>query len=126
MDTTGDSIDSRTASKDLPIATALIKAADLLARPNAWTRSVFARDAEGKPLSFGHSSLACQWCVLGALESVTFNYPLIRNGACKVLGGVLGIEPFQDDIADWNDNSTQTEVVAKLREAAALAAAEGR
>ncbi len=110
------------------VADVLDAAADLLAKPGAWTRGQYARDDHGSPLQDGRNPAAVCWCAIGALEKVSD----------RLVGRKL-VDPLQrivantsnkfgeyGHISEWNDapERTQAEVVAKLREAAALARQE--
>jgi len=63
------------------------------------------------------------WCALGAIMRVG-NFASDINAPSIVLRRLIG----EEFVADWNDDPerTQAEVVAKLREAAALAREQGK
>lgn len=98
----------------------LLRAAELLDKPGAWTQEVPARDRFGVPCG-ANSPNAVQFCVLGALDRSLLS-PW-RDGcndilrAEKLLFRVVG-----SHVAFWNDRHvrTQAEVVAALRKAAVL------
>ncbi|KQM37975.1 hypothetical protein [Sphingomonas sp. Leaf10] len=107
-----------------PVSQVLSEAADLLEKPGAWTQNAFARDWLGRmtgPLSTKDTAVC--WCVMGA-TCVAGQDADEGQAADDFLRGFLGIP----DLASWNDTPgrTQAEVVAKLREAAALAKEQGR
>jgi hypothetical protein len=119
----------------LSVAAVLERAADLIEPEGKWTQGDSARDANGNRLRAGTEEGAVCWCVLGAISKVV-GHPasLLFGAAQKALASVLPSEilPIFDDDGDelpieasWNDapERTQAEVVAKLREAAALAKA---
>jgi len=97
------------------VAEVLEQAAELLSKPGAWT--------QGR-LSGGLGADKC-FCALGALIEVS---PVGFSAAEyleKMLPRVTATDAYRP-LAKWNDTPgrTQEEVVAKLREAAALARAE--
>ena len=106
----------------LTIAEVLDRAADLIEPEGAWTQGVWARNDAGIPTSIYGRDAIC-FCMRGALVR-TANAPLTSD-----LPGVQGALGFKtaSAMARWNDreNRTQAEVVAKLREAAALAREQG-
>ena len=109
----------------LTVAEALERAADLIEPEGKWTQG---RPARGKDGAFvdARSPQAVCWCAIGAVDaavaSATFYFTALK--ARDALRFAIG----SGFIVDWNDapERTQTEVVAKLREAAALARAEGK
>jgi hypothetical protein len=101
------------------IADVLSKAADLIEPEGAWTQHVDARDAAGNQIDHDDVDAVC-WCADGAYMRVGGNWGDAGWRALQVaLGG--------DGPISWNDapERTQAEVVAKLREAAALAREQG-
>src|SRR5688572_12664424 len=92
----------------------LNKAADLLEPKGAWTQGWFARDKSRCHVAVESSAAVC-WCAAGAIERAS--PPTLYWDALNALARVL-----PTSIAVWNDSPerTQAEVVAKLREAAAL------
>jgi hypothetical protein len=105
----------------------LASAADLIEVEGAWTQRVFARNAEGEEtgLSECRGPAVC-WCALGAISKIAGNDDLLVERAEYALMRLLRCEV--DGIANWNDapERTQAEVVAKLREAAAIAREQGK
>lgn len=100
----------------------LERAANRLSKPGAWTQGADSRDADGNDLDNvdpddgDHSPVS--WCAGGAIFAEAPNqvtYEAARNVLASVTGSYVPM--------DWNDAAerTQQEVVAKLREAAALA-----
>lgn len=113
------------------VADVLSRAADLIEPEGAWTQGDFARDETGfqysdSGLTFHEFPATC-FCLFGALAEVAeVSDPELYRDADRYLLTVVGV-PFVNDVADWNDakGRTQAEVVAKLREAAALAREQG-
>jgi len=107
------------------VSEVLDRAADLLTPEGAWTQGLFARDVTGYPLPAGFDAGAVCWCAVGAIEKVTGEECLedLPVLAAQQLESVLPTA-----IPPWNDapERTQEEVVAKLREAAALAREQGK
>jgi hypothetical protein len=108
------------------VAEVLERAADLLQKPGAWTQGVLARNKAGEitGLSEFRGPAVC-WCILGATYVVDNDDDDDRsssNSADRFLESLLG------EVGAWNDapERTQSEVVAKLREAAALAREQGK
>jgi hypothetical protein len=106
------------------VSETLDKAADLIEPEGAWTQFVFARDKDGKRVGARHESATC-WCASGAIIRAgggPDTWSAVRAWAAllSVIGNLI--------IPNWNDapERTQAEVVAKLREAAAIARKEGR
>lgn len=124
------------------LALAVTKASDILEKAaeivaSGWTQGAFARDKAGTDIAdtFPHEIVPTCFCVFGAIN--------VANGLApdtERFGGTDGLSPadrfalralgfdiaFQ--LAEWNDapDRTQAEVVAKLREAAALAQDQGQ
>lgn len=94
----------------------LHKAGDLLEKPGAWTRSVYARDKLGGSIWPTDKAATC-WCALGAI--IKFGDGYGRVEAVEYLQSVL----HSRDIAHWNDVSgrTKEEIVAVFRQAEQLA-----
>ncbi len=100
------------------IADILDAAADLIEPEGAWTQGHIRRDAKGKYTALpGH---AVCWCTVGATLAVAGL--AASMSADRFLASFLGLDGV-DAVEQWNDapERTQAEVVAKLREAAALA-----
>lgn len=100
-------------------------AADLLSKPGAWTQGAYARGKGNRPVNSADE--AARFCVLGAMN-IAAGAPKVnldRNEAHIAFANATGIPDYL--IATWNDTPgrTQDEVVAKLREAAALARTGG-
>lgn len=115
----------------LSVADVLERAADRVEPEGNWTQGAFSRTASGchngdlvaprKP--------AC-WCVLGAIAKEAGHNPVdpwvinpLARDAMNAFEITVGTAA-----SDWNDvpERTQAEVVAKLREAAAIARTEAR
>ena len=118
MDTTGDSDDSRTASADLPPSVVLLNAAELL-ETRGWCQSTYYND-----------NGAC--CLVGAIGAVVLGRDDTSLDLCRVEmshPAMALVRKVTDEIPSfWNDRPgrTRAQVISRLREAAALAAAEGR
>ena len=104
----------------------LYRAAELLER--GWCQGTAARDCEGVTVSVINDT-ACQWCTVGAFLAVAYRdysesgsnlfepwYSEMASAFRAVLPDGVGISPYND-----SPGRTQAEVVAKVREAAALA-----
>jgi hypothetical protein len=96
----------------------LSAAADLIEPEGAWTKGVDARDDCGEETGIYSPDAKC-FCASGAIYRVA-GHPL-RSQSLRFLERQLGV----DDIPPWNDESSQSEVVAKLREAAERAREQG-
>ena len=109
-------------SAALTVADVLSKAADLIEPEGAWTRHAMARAADGSQRGARASDAVC-FCVGGAIIRAA-------NGAAYAADavGVFRKTLPEGNVVDFNDyrDRTQAEVVAKLREAAAMAAALAR
>jgi hypothetical protein len=99
-------------------------AADLIEPEGAWTQGCGARDEHGNDLDLEYGEvehLAVCYCAAEAIYRVSgkrFSECPAHQFFSTLVGG---------HIPDWNDapERAQAEVVAKLREAAALAQTEG-
>ncbi|MBO9624132.1 MAG: hypothetical protein J7500_15600 [Sphingomonas sp.] len=91
---------------DLTVSEVLSRAADLIEPEGKWTRGVYVGPDRN-----------C-WCVLGAIQRAG-NFGHDDNRPVAFLKDLMGVAWLHE----WNDdpNRTQAEVVAKLREGAALA-----
>lgn len=114
---------------DVPktVADILTAAAEIVAKPGAWTQGAYSRDAdhlatddECEPVAVGEP--VC-WCAMGAIAKAGDHNPLFSWStdhpavhAYRVLRSLIP----EGDVPDWNDatNRTQAEVVAALRTAA--------
>jgi hypothetical protein len=103
------------------VADVLDAAADLLEKPGAWTTRTCARDRQGNTTGWDEDDAEC-FCALGAIFRAGKGDV---SGADDFFGKALGGLGW-GSIAPFNDapGRTQDEVVAKLREAAALARQE--
>lgn len=108
------------------VAEVLEAAASLIEPEGAWTQGAYYRDANGREIYADRREAAC-FCALGAIR-IAGDYDASGlpdlNPAAQVLEGVLDTGV---GIHEWNDapGRTQAEVVAKLREAAAVARERG-
>lgn len=105
------------------VAEVLTEAADLCER--GWCQDAFAMDSDGQEVSSGDPS-ACRFCAHGAVNRASNAWP-VAHEAISCLAYLLKESSLPEVVMTWNDDEarTQAEVVAKLREAAALAAQEG-
>lgn len=93
----------------------LLKAAEIVEQ--GWCQGELARNADGYVVP-PRSHTAASWCAMGAIYRVAED---LSASAKRFLRAAVG----SPHLAQWNDGCrTQAEVAAKLREAAALAAAE--
>lgn len=104
------------------IADVLDAAADLIEPEGAWTTETVASTADGNSVLSDNPQAVC-FCAMGAI----FRCGGDPVGADKFFGGTICPGGGWGHIGPWNDapERTQAEVVAKLREAAALARARG-
>ena len=103
------------------VSDVLDRAAGTLAADGAWTQGAWARDERGYAVSHDAHGAKC-WCLDGAL--------MLAKGQADTFDEIIAIEALLPDVdaIHWNDadGRTQVEVVAKLREAAALARGQGK
>jgi hypothetical protein len=111
--------------------TVLLKAADILSAPNAWTQHVFARDNKDAVVTSVVAYNAVCWCAAGAvlkahhevagedLTNCDTVWPPAIDTLAKHLGFVqeIGRCPIAY-IADVNDTATAELMITKIREAA--------
>lgn len=104
------------------IADALEAAATLIEPEGKWTQGVFARDINGNPVRCEGPDAKC-FCAIGALYRVSGS----RYVADPIIDS-LGMRTRKATFAEWNDDPKrkQAKVVAKLREAAAMAREQGK
>ena len=102
------------------VADVLDAAADLIEPEGAWTTGADARRSDGGK-THGHDDQAICFCAEGAVIHVSGKRS--KHDAFQLIRRVTR----SSSIHEWNDapERTQTEVVAKLREAAALAREQG-
>jgi hypothetical protein len=116
------------AQEHLTPADVLNAAADLIEPEGRWTRGVEARDAEGKELMWGTDPMATCWCMVGALEATSRRGPNADMATQALFRSAIGIlcEVVGESVPDFNDapECAQSDAVAALRKAAALAAAD--
>jgi hypothetical protein len=109
----------------LSVADVLDRAADLIEPEGAWTQGDIARTAQGQATRPESPDAVC-WCAMGALMKVDGGYPYKAIEAVEaIIRKPRGLPPLRR-LAWFNDNKrrTQAEVVAKIREAAAVARGE--
>lgn len=105
------------------IADILDRAADLIEPEGAWTQKANARDRDGKTTGALSGNAVC-FCMAGAVIRVSGgDYP--KEAVMAVLPKPNSL--FHDWLVAFNDapGRTQSDVVAKLREAAAKAREQG-
>lgn len=102
----------------------LAAAADLIEPEGRWIKGDFARNASGWAGWGDDEDVVC-YCARGAIQAALADHGSAIEYAPL---GYLKRAAGHSVIPTWNDapERTQAEVVAKLREAAALAAAEGQ
>jgi hypothetical protein len=119
-------------SESLSIADVLERAADLIEPEGRWTQGAFSRNADGSADLDEDETAASNpvcWCALGAIAEVagadvtrllTF---ASTNTEVQAKAALYLSRHLNALVEDWNDNPDRahSEVVAKLREAAALA-----
>jgi hypothetical protein len=111
----------------------LLRAADIISAPNAWTHGYFARDSDADGSTLPSSTKAVCWCAAGAIYKAHFEatgLDLSDNGertpALEALAAHLGWQPNTTEypalyIAKINDDKETTAemMIAKIKEAAA-------
>lgn len=107
----------------LSIAEVLDRAADLIEPEGAWQQGTWARDVSGKAVTLWCDKATC-FCMRGAVVRAS---GLSMSAELTGINAALGFRRASQ-MARWNDREgrTQAEVVAKLREAAALAREQGK
>jgi hypothetical protein len=104
------------------VADILERAADLIEPEGKWTQEAEARDEDGLELEDYSSPGAVCWCAGGAIWKAASELGFVRIHQVQ--------RYFEERLGayapEWNDalGRTQAEVVAKLREVAALARGE--
>lgn len=91
-------------------------AADLIEQPGAWNTGSFARSENDVPCDPRDEAAKC-WCVSGAIQKIEG-----PNGwqGWNLFDGYARMRGYRH-MADFNDDKSQPEVVAALRNAAHLA-----
>lgn len=107
--------------EQLSVADVLDRAADLIEPEGAWSNDAVALRSSGAP-TYAQDPKATCFCALGAIWRLTDRGSLHRReveDAAKLV--------MEGSVAVFNDapGRSQSEVVAKLREAATLARAQG-
>ena len=99
----------------------LVKARELIATPERWTKEVSAKDAAGKEVSVHSSSASC-FCMTGAVDFVAKRAGVYANAYyyLKMANGIRG------NVWHWNDapKRTHAEVLEAFDRAIALASTE--
>ena len=115
------------------VSEVLTRAAELI-ETRGWYQGWFACDANGDPVLPDASSYAastspraCRFCALGAMRAIAGRDDAAWHNAAAALNEVVRRDGYMS-VDDFNDSVTRTqaEVISALREAAALALAEGR
>lgn len=105
---------------DHSITSLLNAAADLVARPGAWTQGYVARDKTGRIVEADARAARC-WCGIGAVMRVAkaIKSDRTENLACKALHQFAHGRGFTS-FGNFNDapERTQDEVVTALRKVA--------
>ena len=98
----------------------LLKAMDVIATPDKWTKGAFARDTSGDAVGAFSSHAVC-FCSLGALKK-TGGY-----GAGLATHYLSQAVPFRNSVASFNDakKTTHADVMEKFMTAYFLAVADG-
>ena len=65
--------------EEYPPGVAILKRAmSLISNPAQWTKFTFSRDKNGNSVS-SHTSGACQWCVMGAINRASHDLDMART-----------------------------------------------
>jgi len=116
----------------LSVAEVLERAADLIEPEGAWASGTKTLEADGsEQLDYYKEAQAASWTIVSAISVAAKRYPGRYNpegaractAALRFFQRVTGQHPYDFNIAP---ERTQAEVVAKLREAAALAREQGK
>jgi hypothetical protein len=94
----------------------LTSARDLIAEPEHWTQSDYAKNKDGERCS-AFSEHVFSFCALGALFRVGDDAPVLVNEQARLLLAAN----MRQDIAGFNDMSTHQEVIAAFDAAIAEA-----
>ena len=90
-------------------------ARELIAKPEAWTKVFFARDATGKQAQANSPRAVC-WCIFGALERAAIDIHAsdeAHNAAAEELDKQLRAQGSPSPtVVDFNDTCTHAEVLA--------------
>lgn len=103
----------------------LDKAADLIEPEGAWTQGTYGRDSDGKPVEL-IADAKCL-CTIGAMLAADGRDDF-RGWPDHLASNCLRSAAEAGSITIWNDDEdrTQAEVVAALRQAAELARKDGQ
>lgn len=114
-------------TREAQIAAVLLEAANIVER--GWCQEWYAKDEAGYDIGdrFDDDEYvaleqdACRWCAVGAITKAAGRNDVIGDRATAVVSDLIN-----SHLPSWNDTPgrTASEVAAKLREAAALAAQE--
>lgn len=88
-----------------------MKAKELLATPDKWTKAANARDASGKSVGYCHADAVC-WCLNGAIFQC---YPveIERAEAHNKLAEVIRVRHGYTNVPVFNDHPTTTHITIK-------------
>lgn len=98
----------------------LLKAMDIIATPDKWTKGSFARDINQVSTSADEPDAVC-WCALGAIQKATKNSKASADASLYLVSAVETIVPIFNDYS----STTHDEVMEKFMTAAFLALANG-
>jgi len=94
----------------------LIKARQVIEKPEHWTQESYARDNAGASLADGYATEAVCWCSLGAIEKVTGLDNWDSYEAVSFLTEAMVDVPRQS-VEDFNDNHSHSDVLALFDQA---------
>ena len=92
-----------------------MKAYELIAKPENWTKGAAARTQDGDPTYVG-DPIACQWCAVGAIWHV---YDIMNSNELEQkLNQYVREKYHTSGFICWNDEPTTThkQVVAALKD----------
>lgn len=89
-----------------------MKAYELLATPDKWTRGADARDKDDNPVR-SRDREACCWCAVGAIKACYWPFE-VQDATFNRLTSAIGRL-----IEEWNDapGRTHAEIIAMLKKA---------
>lgn len=93
-----------------------MKAHELLATPDKWTKGTYAKTATGKAVPAKDPNAVC-WCIYGALIKCYRDDEDRYVEAANKIQDVLLLRYNNPDIVPFNDRRTHEEVLAVLKEA---------
>lgn len=98
----------------------LLKAMDVIATPDKWTKGSFARDINQNSTSADEPDAAC-WCALGAIQKAT------KNSKASADASLYLVSVVETNVPIFNDylSTTHDKVMEKFMTATFLALANG-